>query len=336
MPRRRRRSTTRRIGALLVLAIVIVGAGFAYLLQPTKATREKWVRFDRPVSLRDALAVLEARGVVRHAGAAWLWSRINRNADPIASGTYLLGGGLPPLEVVNRLRKPIRQMVTLPEGWWIARTAKRLADKDVCDAESYRRLASDPAQFAPEFPAAKDLNSLEGVLYPDTYDLPPLLGAEGTIRRQLQTFKSKVGEAFFERPDWRDILIIASMVEAETKMDIEKPIVAGVISNRLKTKMRLQIDATVLYALQEWKQLKPGEVRKVDSEYNTYLNNGLPPGPIGSPGIASIRAALKPARHEYLYYVAMPDGYHRFAKSYADHLKNIRTSRKAFAKGATR
>ncbi|MBV6458078.1 MAG: Endolytic murein transglycosylase [Fimbriimonadaceae bacterium] len=333
MPRRKRRNPFRRLAMFIAVLLALGAAGFVYLLQPTGATPKEWIRFDRSTPLDDALARLQTKGMVRHAGAAWLWARINRKADPVAEGTYLLAGGLAPLDLVQSLRKPIRQMVTLPEGWWIARTAKRIGEKNIDSADSYNRLANDPSHFQSELPVAEGLDSLEGLLYPDTYDLPPLLGAEGVIRRQLRTFKAKVGDDFFKKSNWREIVVIASMVEAETKLDEEKPVVAGVIANRIRARMRLQIDATVLYGLQEWKQLKPGEVRKVDSKYNTYLHDGLPPGPIGSPSISSIRAAENPARHEYLYYVAMPGGYHRFAKTYADHLKNIRVSRKAFAKG---
>ena len=113
-------------------------------------------------------------------------------------------------------------------------------------------------------------------------------------------------------------------------MDAERPRVAGVIENRLAKGQRLEIDATVLYGLQDWRVLKPGEVRTVDSPYNTYLVNGLPPGPICSPGSMSIQAAMKPEKHTFLYYVARPTRTHYFTSSYADHLAAIRKARSEF------
>ena len=118
-------------------------------------------------------------------------------------------------------------------------------------------------------------------------------------------------------------------IEAEVAQDRERPVVAGLIENRTRIGMLLQIDATVLYALQEWKELGPGVVKTVESPYNTYIHAGLPPGPIGSPGFKSIEAALKPKANPYLYYVALPDRTHMFSADYAGHLANIRKRKAA-------
>jgi UPF0755 protein len=130
-----------------------------------------------------------------------------------------------------------------------------------------------------------------------------------------------------EDADLQRVLTVASMVELEAARDDERARIAGVIENRLRRGMRLEIDATVLYAEQNWRELGPGQVRKTDSPYNTYRRGGLPPGPIGSPSLKSIQAALRPERHGYLFYVARPDRSHYFAATYPDHLANIRRAR---------
>jgi UPF0755 protein len=215
----------------------------------------------------------------------------------------------------------------LPEGWWITRTAERLEENGVCAADEYRRLADDPSQFQKSVKFKLPTGSLEGCLFPDTYDLPPLLGARATIERQLQAFESKVLPILPEDADLQRVLTVASMVELEAARDDERARIAGVIENRLRRGMRLEIDATVLYAEQNWRELGPGQVRKTDSPYNTYRRGGLPPGPIGSPSLKSIQAALRPERHGYLFYVARPDRSHYFAATYPDHLANIRRAR---------
>jgi UPF0755 protein len=124
-----------------------------------------------------------------------------------------------------------------------------------------------------------------------------------------------------------DIVTIASLIEREARIGKDRPLISGVIHNRLRKGMRLQVDATVLYALGEHKGRVTYEDLKVDSPFNTYRHKGLPPHPICNPGEASIRAALRPAKTEYLFYVARPDGSHVFTRTYAEHQQAIRAIR---------
>lgn len=327
-----------RTARLLIFVSVVVFLGVAtvaYLalslrLSPLEDGPETMVRFDRPVRLEQALAQLQQRGIVRDAWATMVVARFQRQEATVRDGTYRLRPGMSSDQVFRALRRPIRQMVRLPEGWWIRRTAKRLEEKGVCRADEYIAAASDAARFREQLPpGAPQTGSLEGFLFPDTYDLPPLLGADAVVERQLAAFRLKVSPRISDPGKVRRAIIIASMVELEAKLDPERPIIAGVIENRLRIRMPLQIDATVLYALQEWKELPPGVVNTIESPYNTYRIVGLPPGPIGSPSAASVAAALAPARHNYLYYVALPDGRHLFAETYAQHIANIRTRQRA-------
>lgn len=313
-----------------LLLLVAIGAWFWSALRPTPERPPFFIRVAIPTPRERVLSELEERGVVRNAWAAGVWARYRGFPARVAMGTYRVRPGASLDETLRSLASPVRRLVRIPEGRWIAQVAQMLESKQVCSAKEYIAAASDPASFERyvSFPLPNS-GTLEGYLFPDTYDLPPLLGAKETIIRQLRTFEKRVGPHLNSRTDLRKAVIIASMVELEAALDRERPLIAGVIANRLAQGRKLEIDATVLYGLGEWRVLGPGEVRKVRSPYNTYLHAGLPPGPIGSPGLRSILAALNPARHDYLYYVAMPDRSHRFAKTYADHLVNIRIARKA-------
>ena len=287
----------------------------------------KTVRIERSSGLAGALAQLQSQGLVVDARATMLWARLAGAPRTVREGTYKIPAQATGPMAVAALQEPLRQMVRLPEGWWIARTAEVLEENEVCKSEEYVSLAADPDKFRDTVKFELPKGSLEGFLFPDTYDLPPLLGAKATIERQLQAFEEKVWPALPKDVDLHRLLTVASMVEAEAARDDERARIAGVIENRLRKGMRLEIDATVLYAEQRWRELGPGQVRRTDSPYNTYLRGGLPPGPIGSPSLRSIQAALRPERHGYLFYVARPDRSHYFAATYPEHLANIRRAR---------
>jgi UPF0755 protein len=190
-------------------------------------------------------------------------------------------------------------------------------------------LVRQPQEFkgVVDFPLPSD--SLEGYLYPDTYDFPPLYGARNAIKRQLKAFQEKVYEPLGRPKNLHRLVTIGSMIELEVMKDEERPKVAGVIENRVKQNMYLGIDAALLYGIQKWRQLTLDDYRNIDSPYNTYTHKGLPPGPICSPTYASVKAAKNPSHHNYLYYVAMPTGYHMFAPDYPTHLANIQRRKAA-------
>ncbi|HZH98985.1 MAG TPA: endolytic transglycosylase MltG, partial [Fimbriimonadaceae bacterium] len=290
-------------------------------------------RFDRQTPLVLALRQLKEKGIVRNPRVFRLYAIWKKEQAPVPEGTYLLRGGMTPDQILSVLRKPISQMVRIPETNLSYRTANLLEKKEVLDGDEYKELIKQPQEFQDQvsFPLPKSGN-LEGYLYPDTYDLPPLLGAKRVIARQLKAFEQKVIPEVKDPSKLHRILTVAAMVELEAARDDERPIIAGVIENRIKKGMRLQIDATVLYGLQEWRRLTYADYQNTDSPYNTYKIPGLPPGPICSPTVKSVRAAMNPATHEYLYYVAMPEGYHLFARTYEEHLANIRKASAARAK----
>jgi UPF0755 protein len=319
-----------RKGWLWALALAMptaVGLYAASALRPTAPGPATTFRIEKNLGLSQALGLPEVATAVRDRTVWSAYANLKGQPPTVTQGTYRVRPGMTPDELFRALRNPIRQMVRLPEGWWIARTAKRLEEMGVCRAEEYVKVASQPERFRDSAGFPLPSGSLEGYLFPDTYDLPPLLGAEAVVRRQLDAFAKRAAPLEPDPEKLRRAVIVASLVELEAGVDEERAKIAGVIENRLARKMRLEIDATVLYALQEWKQLGPGVVRTVQSPFNTYLNFGLPPGPIGSPGLKSLEAALKPDQHGYLFYVARPDRTHYFARTYEEHRSNIRRAR---------
>lgn len=319
-------------GGLVAIALAGGVGGAAWVSKevgPTAPGDKKLVRFDGGKSFNAAMAEMERLGVVKNPTAMNIYAKFRGKFEAFRAGTFEVRPGMTADELFKALNTPLKQMVRIPEGWWAARVGTRLEAKGVCTKDEYVALVKQPEKFQKYVSFDLPKNTLEGFLYPDTYDLPPMLGAFETIKIQLKTFEKRIAKELPAGADVARLVNIASMVECETAKDEERPRVAGVIENRLRKGMRLQIDATVLYALQEWKNLGPGIVNTVKSPYNTYLIDGLPPGPICSPSAKSVMAALKPERHNYYFYVALPTQFHLFSTDYGTHLSNINKARAA-------
>ncbi len=219
--------------------------------------------------------------------------------------------------------------VTLPEGL-DAREMAGVADKAVKDfskADYLSLTLKNPLPYKLE--GKKPKGSLEGLLFPATYEFPPLKTARDLVDLQLSEFGEAFNKIDLRRARRRnltayDVVTIASMIEREVQVPGERRYVAAVIWNRLRLDMPLQIDATIIYALGHRKRALTLNDLEIDSPYNTYRNRGLPPTPICNPGVASLRAAAAPARSAYLYYVARNDGTgrHYFSTDYDQFLKD--------------
>ncbi|GIV07398.1 MAG: aminodeoxychorismate lyase [Fimbriimonadales bacterium] len=333
---KRRILITAGLLALLLIALGVFGLWFYQQTRPLSATfQPQLVRLREPMDA-DALAQrLHERKLIRNPRLL-AWQLKRKGKAQIAAGDYEFSPNQSMFEIAEILihERFTRNWVTIPEGWTIARIAERLSERGVADQEEFLQLCQQPQRFNDVgMPLPKDLH-LEGYLFPSTYRLPPGTGAEQAIRTMLHTTRQQVylryKDAIHQRGlTFHELLTIASMIEKEVLHDDERPRVASVIYNRLKIQMPLQIDATVLYGMGYWKERVLHKDLRHPSPYNTYLNRGLPPGPIANPGLASIRAALQPERTEYLFYVAQSDGYHRFSRTYEEHLRAIREIRAA-------
>lgn len=249
----------------------------------------------------------------------------------IKAGEYRLNNGLSTPEVLRELvdgRLAI-QSFTVPEGFTIAQVADLLVSKGLINREKFfLAVAGDnfPYSFTQGLP--KGDRRLEGYLFPDTYQVTRGIGESSIVELMLKRFEKEMNDLNYQVQANRagmtlhQALTVASMVEREARIDEERPLIAGVIHNRISRSMPLQIDATVQYALGSGKPKLYYKDLEIDSPYNTYRIQGLPPGPIAMPGKSSLLAAVKPARTEYLYYVAKPDGSHAFATTLSDHNAN--------------
>jgi UPF0755 protein len=307
-------------------------------------------------SARTIAENLQNTGLISDARLFEAYVRVNGLAGDLQAGAYTLSPSMTPLEIAKTLQHAVAPSISvmIPEGWRLEQTADRLSASGVLDGEEYRKLASDPAwrpaadDSSPtpnvyDFLDARPVGStLEGYLYPDTYELlKERATPQELLRYQLDNFARLAAPAYEQaaaegntRLSLHEVVTLASIVEREAVLDDERPVIAGVYLNRLKNEMKLDADPTVQYAMgyqaatgQWWKTpVSLDEYSQVDSPYNTYLHAGLPPGPIASPGIASIRGVLNPATHDYLYFVALPDGSgrHAFSRTYDEHLENVR------------
>lgn len=305
----------------------------------------------QPGSTARAIAEnLAGAGLISDARLFEAYVRTNGLAPRLQAGTYQLSASMTIPEIAGALQlaRAPEIVVRVGEGWRLEQTADFLSQRTSLDGAEYKRRALagdltglDAAQYA--FVTLRPAGaSLEGFLYPDTYRLP----AEDTtvldlLARQLDSFDERV------MPAWEaaqaagatnltlhQALTVASIVEREAVVDDERPLIAGVYLNRLARGMKLQADPTVQYAMgfqpdtgRWWKTpVFLEEYARVDSPYNTYKVTGLPPGPICSPSIKSIQAVLAPAEHDFLYFVAEPGGTgrHVFARTFEEHLENVR------------
>jgi UPF0755 protein len=330
-----------RVGTIVLAGVVLsVGSGaaglWAALRPPAPGDAEARTVLVEPGESAWAIARrLEAAGLVRRAWAVVVAARLLGIAHRLQQGEYRFAPSQPALAMLRALARGDRvaHRVTIPEGATVRQIADLLAAAGLADRERFLRVAlREGRRFARPSLADLPVDSLEGYLFPETYLLHRGMDEAALIERFLDEFEARVGPAVREAARARGVslhqlLTIASMIEREARVPDERPVIAGVIYNRLRRGMRLEIDATVLYALGEHKPVVTFADLEVDSPYNTYRRDGLPPGPIANPGAAAIAAAAAPADVPYLYYVLRPDGHHHFSRTYDEHLRAVRRYR---------
>lgn len=323
--RRRRALFITTCVALALLAIT--AALVTHYFFPSHGNTPVKVTIEEGDSAADIAKRLRQEGVITSAtifrALAWIQGRQGR----FKPGTYTFFTGMRYGEVFDMLEAGPQNLVriTIPEGLTVSQTASRVEEAIGLSAEEFLRASSEGGYDTPLIPPEKAGN-LEGFLFPKTYEFPAEAQAREVIETLLSQFRSETSDLNWERARELgvtpyQVVIVASLIEREVVLDAERPIVAAVIYNRLRKDMLLQIDATVQYALPEWKEVLTYEDLKVPSPYNTYLNKGLPPAPICSPGLASLKAALEPAEVDYLFYVATGDGGHFFTSDYEEFLR---------------
>jgi UPF0755 protein len=292
---------------------------------------ERLVRVEAGSGAGRILERLEAEGVLADAWLARAYLVYRLGDPPLQAGEYRFAGAATAPQVLAKLIRGdvVRHSVTVVEGLTLEETAQHLAASGFGRLEVLLDAMRDPAAIADLDPEATDL---EGYLFPDTYSFAGGTPAGEVVAALVRTFRQRWASdiaALLPDPPGRtvrEVVTLASIVEKEARLAGERPLVAGVYWNRLGRGMGLYADPTVIFAVKRlgrWDGNLRREDLQLDSPYNTYRYGGLPPGPIASPGLASLAAAAAPAEVPYLYFVSRNDGSHVFAETLAEHNANV-------------
>jgi UPF0755 protein len=326
----------KRAVALVVLCVALVAAAAVVLLHrlntPYRGFSEPEVFVELPAgsSVSAIASRLAEAGVVADPVTFRIAAKLSGAERHLEAGEYRFADPATARDVAARLARGdvYVRTVTFPEGLTITEMAEIFGKSGLGTAADFQRAAADASLISAIDP---DADSLEGYLFPDTYAMPRHAGASGTVHAMVSRFLHAFDESLRARAaaahmSPRELVTLASIVERETAAPSERPLVAAVYTNRLGKHMLLQCDPTVIYAMMRagrWKGNLSRADLEMDSPYNTYRYPGLPPGPIASPGLASIEAAAAPANVPYLYFVSRNDGTHVFASSLEEHNRNV-------------
>jgi len=317
---------------LVLLVLLAAGAALgAYMIydhvtRPSVGGESVRVEIPEGVTGQQAGEILAREDLIEHPLFFRLAIRLDEAAKPIKHGTYDLQKGLSPTQLLHKLQEGpditiSEHKLTVPEGLTLRQMAGLFADP-----QAFLAAARDPARIEQLGIAAP---SLEGFLMPDTYFFDEEPSETDAIDRMLRHFQQEYEKLLQAVPgaaarDLMEVVTVASLVEEESRVDEERPLVAAVVYNRIERGMPLDLDSTLQYALDKYGQRLLDRDKAVDSPYNTYRNAGLPPGPISNPGTAALRAALQPAEAEYLYFVSNADGKtHTFSVTLAEHNRAV-------------
>jgi UPF0755 protein len=327
----------KRLFLLFVVIAIAAGAGgwwlYSRVIEPYRGYSEPEVFIDIPAGSGPGTIgqQLIAAGVVRDDLTFRTAIVVSGRARALKAGEYRFAQPMHALDVIDKIARGdvYKRLLTFREGLTILDMAQVFEEKGFGKAAEFRTAAMNEELIADLDPAAPDL---EGYLFPETYSLPRDTPAAVVVQQMVAGFKKALTDdmrasATQDGLSVRDMVTLASLIEKETGAPDERPLVAAVYRNRMKLRMPMQADPTVIYALQKAGKyngnLTREHLRELDSPYNTYKYAGLPPGPIAAPGKASLQAAAKPADVDYLYFVSKNDGTHVFASTLAEHNKNV-------------
>jgi len=294
------------------------------------------VLIPRGATFRAAAESLAVHGIIRAPRLFGFYAAWKERDRTIRYGTYRFAKGTSWDDILSALEsgKELVHRFVIPEGWNLWDLVPTLADSLEVPEDSVLAAVRDTAVMN-RLGVPRNVSDLEGYLFPQTYDFPHEMSARQAIAVMVGRFEEVWLDEWDARAAERQmtrhqVVTLASIIEKEVRKGEERPIISSVYHNRLRIGMALQADPTIQYAL---KRRRPGRVLyrdlNVQSPYNTYRRVGLPPGPIGAPGAASLKAALYPAAVPYKFFVAHPDGHHEFRNTYAEHLKAIEFVRAA-------
>jgi UPF0755 protein len=328
----------KRLFVLLVVMAVVAAAGgwwlYSRITEPYRGYAEPEVFVEIPSGSGPARIGerLVSAGIVRDTLTFRAALLLSGRARALKAGEYRFDAPMHSLDVIDKIARGdvYKRLLTFREGLTMAEMAQVFEEKGFGNAAEFVKAAANASLITDLDPEAKDL---EGYLFPETYSLPRDTAASGVVDQMVKAFRNALAPEMIESAKAngltvRQLVTLASLVEKETATAEERPLVAAVYRNRLGIHMPMQADPTVIYALQKAGAYKGNLTRdnlQFDSPYNTYRYPGLPPGPIASPGRASLEAAAKPAAVDFLYFVSKNDGSHVFASNLDEHNRNVQT-----------
>lgn len=327
------RSFSEASAVFFILVLLVALVTFIHLIMPV-SIEERWreVKIPEGVTYSQGISILEKEGMVKNKFIFLLLGRVTGVERKLRAGFYNVSTSMTPIEIFKRLWKGmiVEYSITIPEGSTLDGIRQILKNNRLIDDNSWE-LVRD-RNFLRSLKV--DAPSLEGYIFPDTYNFAKGLEPETIfsimVQKMRETFdasmKKKAQELGMSE---NEILTIASIIEKEAIVDEDRPLISAVLYNRLKKKMRLQMDPTAVYGIKKISLRITREDLKRYTPYNTYLIEGLPPGPISSPGLKSIIAALYPAKVSYLYFVSRNDGTHHFSRTWEEHEKAVTNYRQS-------
>lgn len=318
-------------GGLVAVLILLFAAAAAVYVRGQQALLPMAETADQELFVVNSGAILgrvarelQAQGFIRDARAFEWVAHKKGKQEGLRVGEYWISAAQTPEQILDRLSsgRVATYPLVIPEGFTAAMVAARLEAEGLADAEAFLAVVNDP-----EIPKALGVEgpTLEGYLFPETYQIPRGLSARVTAKILVDHFLAlwrELAPAATERGmSMREVVTLASIVEKETGAAKERPLIASVFHNRLKRGMRLESDPTTIYGIPNFDgNLRRRDLENADNPYNTYRIRALPPGAIANPGADALRAVLDPADTKFLYFVSRNDGTHKFSKSYQEHV----------------
>ncbi|QIB26483.1 endolytic transglycosylase MltG [Caloranaerobacter azorensis] len=327
-----------KIGLVLFVLVFFITVVFFYIKEQIKPLGIEGdsnnVTIEIPLgSTTEKIAeILEKNSLIRNRYIFRIIVKMKNVDGKLKAGEYSLNNKMDLYQIIDVLIKGSSKKTitfTIPEGYELSMIAEKLSKQNLVDKERFLELCNNVSLFKNKFDFLNELPeglTLEGYLFPDTYEIYKDAKEEDIIDKMLARFEQVYNDKIKEKAKklnltMNEVITLASIIEREAKLDNERPLISAVFHNRLKKGWLLQSCATVQYVLGERKEKLTYADLKIDSRYNTYLYKGLPPGPIASPGLKSMEAAVEPADVDYLFFVANENGSHIFSKTFNEHIK---------------
>ena len=319
---------------LLFLGVLAVGGWLAWAwYSPVTPAAQTFVLLHPGHSTRRIAAELKSAGVIRSTTAFIVWHRLHHRRS-LKAGEYLFDKTATSLDIHERLVRGdfYVHTVVIPEGFNMFEIAEAIQNAGLGSSQDFLKVAQSQTGLIADL--APEAKTLEGYLFPNTYEFTRTQTMEEMAAAMVKQFR-QVAREIGLTSDVQKMVTLASIVEKETAAPDERPLVAGVYSNRLRRNIPLQADPSVIYA-ESLEGAYSGALHHDDmrfrSAYNTYVHAGLPPGPIGNPGKTSLEAAMHPTDTQNLYFVSDGNSHHRFARNLEEHNRNVAEYRKAVAR----